>query len=87
MSSEKIKIRDRRHSATYRARNKDKVLQSVNKSRAGYIDELKDCYVVNTISRRTGLTASEVRGVEGLIDTERIRIKLLRAIKTKKNEK
>lgn len=77
----------RSYQKKYRKENKELIKPKKRAFNRKYRNELHDLYVIDQIRQTTGLRASEIRTAPDLIDTERMRIKLNRTIKAKRNEK
>lgn len=52
-----------------------------------YRDELSDSYVAVYLSKQIGISVKEIRQIDGLIEAERLRLKLKRKLKQMINEK
>lgn len=64
---------------------KDKVREWTRKTGNKMREELKDCYVIYTLSKRTGQTAELLRQYPELIEAQRLIIKTHRLCKTLQN--
>lgn len=84
---EKKGAKVRKYQQKYRKDNKEMIRPKKRKFNAKYRKELHTLYVIDRIRQSTGLTANEIRQAPELIEAERLRIKLNRTIKTKKDEK
>lgn len=80
-NKDKIKAKKR----DYRLKNKDKIKANRPIEDAKARKELQDCYVINQITKRSKLTAKEVRQYPELIKTKRLIIKTKRLCKTSQN--
>jgi hypothetical protein len=70
----------------YRDKNKKVINKKRKKFKEKYTKELKDCYVVEQITRRLKMNSKDVREYPGLIEAYRANILLKRTIKEVKNE-
>lgn len=77
----------RAYQRKYRDTNKELIRPKKRAFNRKYRHELHDLYVIDQIRQTTGLAASEIRTAPALIDAERMRIKINRTIKSKRNEK
>ena len=64
---------------------KNKAREWQNKTDIKMRKELKDCYVIYTLSKRTGQKAEFLRQYPELIETQRLIIKTQRLCKTSQN--
>lgn len=77
----------RNYQKNYRQEKKELIRPKKRAFNRKYRHELHDLYVIDQIRQTTGLTASDIRTEPELIEAERLRIKLYRTIKSKRNEK
>jgi len=94
-NSEKIKLwkkiwdkNNKEHCLQYKKDNpqpKTKTREWQNKTDKKMREELKDCYVIYTLSKRTGQNAKFLRQYPDLIETQRLIIKTQRLCKTSQN--
>jgi hypothetical protein len=77
----------RKYQKTYRTQKRELIRPKKRAFNQKYRTELHDLYVIDQIRQTTGLAAGVIRKQPDLIDAERMRIKLVRTIKSKRNEK
>jgi hypothetical protein len=79
----------KQYSRDYRAdpKNKEKRKKLETHFKVKYRTELQDCYIADQLARKIGVSSKDIRSYPGLIETERARLQLIRALKKKRNEK
>jgi hypothetical protein len=65
----------------YRKKNKEVVNKRRKHFKKGYVEVLKDCYVVEYLAKRWKVKAKDIRAIPGLIEASRANILLKRTIK------
>lgn len=77
----------KQYQSEYRKNNKELIKPKKRAFNRKYRKELHDLYIIDQIRQTTGLTATDIRKAPDLIAVEKIRMKLNRTIKQKRNEK